>query len=383
MHKAYKFRIYPTQEQKVLINKTIGCARFVYNYFLALWEDTYKTTGKGLSYNKCSSMLYLLKEHYLWLTEVDSVSLQSSLENLADAYTRFFSKQNGKPQFKKKYNPIQSYTTKMTNNNIRIEGNKVKLPKLGYVKFAKSREVKGAIINATIKRSPTGKYYISILSDEAIEPLEKTGTSCGVDVGLKDFAVISDGTIYENPKYFRKLENKLAREQRKLSRRKEKAKQRGVKLSEAKNYQKQKVKVARLHEKVKNKRSDYLHKVSTEIVKNHDIIGMEDLQVKNMQKNGRLSKAISDVSWAQFKSMLEYKARWYGKELITVAKNFPSSQLCSTPGCNYKNKAVKELSVRTWQCPECHAIHNRDLNASRTLEAEALRLRTAGTAGIA
>jgi len=383
VYKAYKFRIYPTEEQKILINKTIGCTRFVYNHFFALWEDTYKTTGKGLSYNKCSAILPSLKKYHPWLEEVDSISLQSSIKSLQDAYNRFFAGQNGKPQFKKKYNLEQSYTTKLTNNNIRIEGNKVKLPKLGYVKFAKSREVNGKIVNVTVRRKPTGKYYISILVDEQIEPLEKTGSSCGVDVGLKDFAVVSDGTVYDNPKYFRKLEKKLAKEQRKLSRRKERAKQCGVKLSEAKNYQKQKLKVARLHEKIKNKRNDYLHKVSTEIVKNHDIIGMENLQVKNMQKNRNLSKAISDVSWSKFKGMVEYKAKWYGKELVTVAKNFPSSQLCSTPGCSYRNKAVKDLSIRTWQCPECGVTHDRDFNASKNLEVEAIRLQTAGTAGIA
>lgn len=266
---------------------------------------------------------------------------------------------------------MQSYTTKFTNNNIEVIGNKIKIPKLGLVKFAKSREVKGRIINATIRKSSTGKYFVSLLVEEELNPLSKTGSACGIDVGIKDFAVLSNGKNYENPKFFNKFQEKLAKEQRKLFR-KEKF---------SKNWYKQKVKVAKIHERITNTRDDYLHKLSTEIVKSHDIIGMEDLQVVNMLKNKRLSKSISDASWSKFKTMLTYKASWYEKNLVIISKKFPSSQLCSN--CGYKNKKVKVLSVRKWTCPKCSTIHSRDLNASKNIKHEAIKITTAGTAGIA
>lgn len=386
IHKAYKFRLYPNKEQSILINKTIGCSRYIYNHFLNQWNEVYKETGKGLSYGKCSAQLPILKkeEETKWLKEVDSIALQSSLRNLSDSFDRFFKKQTQFPRFKSKKNPVQSYTTKATNGNITVLEDRLKLPKLGMVRFAKSRKVEGRILNATIRRNPTGKYFVSLLVETEMNPIQKTGSFVGVDVGLKDFAILSDGTTYENPNFFRSLEKKLVREQRKLSRRKEQAFKDGRKLSESKNYQKQRIKVAKIHETIKNKRTDYLHKVSTEIVKNHDIIGIEDLLVKNMVLNRKLAKSISEVSWYQFRIMLEYKAKWYGKEIIAVARNFPSSQLCS--GCGYQNKAVKNLAVRKWLCPECHSNHDRDINASINLKQEALRIlasKTVGTTEIA
>lgn len=386
IHKAYQFRLYPNKEQSILINKTIGCSRFVYNHFLNQWNETYKETNKGLSYGKCSAQLPTLKkqEETEWLKEVDSIALQSSLRNLSDSFDRFFKKQNQYPRFKSKQNPVQSYTTKSTNGNIAVLGNQLKLPKLGFVRFAKSREVKGRILNATIRRNPAGKYFVSLLVETEADPIKKTGSSVGIDVGLKDFAVLSDGTIYKNPKFFRSLEKKLAREQRKLSRRKVQALKTGHQLSESKNYQKQRIKVAKIYETIKNKRMDYLHKISTEIVKNHDIIGIEDLLVKNMVLNRKLAKSISEVSWAVFRTLLEYKAKWYGKEVVAVARNFPSSQLCSE--CGYQNKAVKNLAVREWACPNCHTHHDRDLNASINLKQEAISLlasKTVGTTGLA
>ena len=372
-HKAYKFRIYPNKQQTILINKTIGSSRFVFNHFLHLWNESYSKTKKGLSYNTCSTMLPSMKksETYAWLKEVDSIALQSSIKNLEDSFNRFFKKQNKAPRFKSKKNPVQSYTTKSINNNIQIEGNKVKLPKLKWVKFANSREVKGRILNATISKRPSGKYFVSLLVEETIRELPKTESSVGIDLGIKDFAILDNGTIYNNNKFTYKMEQKLKREQRKLSRRQLQAKKKGINLFEAKNYQKQKIKVARLHEKVANQREDFLNKVSTEIIKNHDIICIEDLNVKGMLRNYKLSKSISDVSWSSFVTKLQYKADWYGKEIIKIDKWYSSSQICSSCGTN---SGKKTLDIRTWTC-KCGVKHDRDINASKNIKNEGLRIR--------
>jgi len=384
VHKGFKFRLYPTKEQEVLIAKTIGSSRFIFNHFLALWNETYKTTGKGLSYSKCSSQTTQLKRQFDWLKEVDAHALQSSLKDLADAFNRFFKQQNRVPRFKSKRNPVQSYKTNIEKNNqkpeVSIVGNKLKLPKLGWVRFANSREIQGRLLNATVRRMPSGKYFVSLLVECKVESYQQTGSVVGVDLGLTNFAIVSDGTTHNNPKHFKSIEKKLQKEQRILSRRMHLAIQQKRKLSEAKNYQKQRRKVARIYEKMSNARTDYLHKMSTQLVKNHDMIGLEDLAVSEMLQNKQLSKAISDVSWSVFRAMLTYKAAWYGKEIVVVARNYASSQLCST--CNHQHKAVKNLALRKWTCPSCDTHHDRDLNASLNLRKEALRL-TVGATGIA
>lgn len=374
--KAYQFRIYPTEEQEIFFAKTFGCVRKVYNLMLNDRKKAYEEVKNDPSKKMTFPTPAKYKKEFPFLKEVDSLALANAQLHLDKAYKNFFrDKSVGFPRFKSKKNPVQSYTTNNQKGTIALVGSKfIKVPKLkSLVRIKLHRQPKGMIKSATISRHSSGKYYISLLCKEEISELPKTNSAIGIDLGITDFAILSDGQKIDNNKFTSKMEKKLKREQRKLSRRALLAKKKGIPLSEAKNYQKQKRKVARLHEKVMNQRTDFLNKLSTEIIKNHDIICIEDLNVKGMLRNHKLARSISDVSWSSFVAKLQYKADWYGREIIKVNQWFPSSQICSE--CGHKD-GKKPLDIREWTCPICHTHHDRDINASINILIEGLRIQT-------
>ena len=362
MFKAFKYRLYPTVPQAEKINQNIGCARFVYNQLLDERIKVYKETKQ-----KSKKTYSVLKDEHDFLKKADSRALKNAQAHLNEAYDKFFKEPSaGFPKFKSKHKCRWSYTTDNNSDAVRFDGNRLKLPKIGYVKVVEHRQHEGRILNATISHERSGEYYASVLCEiEPTQVLPVTDKVVGIDLGLHDLLVYSDGAKVEAPKHFKKSEKKLAKIQRAFSRT-----QKG-----SNGHEKARLKVARCHQKIKNQRNDFLQKLSTKLIHENQVICLEDLSVKGMEQNKRLAKSVIDASFSKFVSMLEYKAEWYGRKIIKIDRFHPSTQLCSV--CGYKNESIKGLrglKVREWICPICGEVHDRDLNASRNILKEGLRI---------
>lgn len=360
IYKSFKFRIYPSNNQIIFLEKHFGCSRFVYNHFLKEKQDHYLNCGKTLNYNNCSKNLTDLKNNpdYKWLCEVNSQSLQQSLKNLESSYGNFFRKTSKFPKFKKKTH-TQSFSIPQ---KFKIDSNKLLIPKLKTgIPIVIDKPLEHEPKSASISKTPSNKYFVSILCEVPKKSKDKTGKSVGIDLGITNFIVTSDGTKIKNPNFNRKHKKTLAKAQKHLSR----------KTKGSKRQQKQRVKVARIHEKITNSRKDFQQKLSTKIVNEYDTIAVETLSVKNMVKNHNLAYSISDSGWSSFISMLEYKALWYGKKVIKIDRWYPSSKTCNN--CDYIVDKLP-LSVRKWKCPKCSCEHDRDINAAKNILRQGLNV---------
>jgi putative transposase len=361
--KAYKYRIYPTSEQSILLAKSFGSVRWFYNYALNLTSETYKATGKGLSRNDIINLLPSLKKEYEWLTEPPSQCLQQVALDLSSAFLNFFEKRAKYPNFKKKG---QKQSIRFP-QGIKLDGSDLNLPKLGKVYCKVSRLPSGKLKSVTVSLTSSGEYYAACLYDDGkgVPASSTDGKSLGIDMGITHYAITSDGTKHGNPKYYRKYETRLAKKQKLLSR-----KQKG-----SNNRNKARIKVAKVHNKITRCREDFLHKLSRKLVDKNQVIVVENLAVKNMVKNHKLAKSISDAGWGQLCTMLKYKAEWEGKTYIEVDRFFPSSKTCSN--CLHQVDNLG-LDIRSWQCPKCQILHDRDINAAMNIRDEGLRVLAGG-----
>ena len=374
MIKAHKIRIYPNKNQEIQFQKTFGCVRFYWNFLLNQKQTNYFGKKENPDFVEDKRTYAQLKklDEYVWLKEVEAQALSQTTRDLSKAYNNTFKSNFGFPKFKSKKHSKKSYRTSA---GIDINGRYFRNAKAGWVKMAEELRFKGKIMSVTISQSKSGKYFATFAVEVSKNQTYKqpNNEAVGIDLGLSHFCTTSAGDKIDNPNFYRNLEQRLAKEQRKLSRRYEVARKHNRKLSECKNYQKQKIKVARVHEKIANQRNNFLHRLSSKITDENQVICIEDLDVKGMVKNHQLAKSIADVSWSEFVRQLTYKSEWKNRTLIKVDRYFPSSQLCST--CHLNN-GKKELSVREWICSGCGAIHDRDINAS-------INIRTEGLSGIA
>ena len=366
--KAFKYRIYPNKKQQELIQKTFGCCRFVYNYYLNKRKKMYENDKTTFTYNMCSKDLTNLKKELEWLKEPDKDSLQKALKDLDMAYQKFFKEHSGYPKFKSKKNRYKSYRTSYTKTsaggNIMFIDKHIKLPKLGLVKVRDKQIPQGRILNATISQEPNGHYYCSLCcTDIEFEQYSKTNKNVGIDLGICDFAILSDGIKIENPQFYEQSENKLAKLQRELSR----------KTIGSARWENARLKVAKLQKHIANQRNDFLQKLTTTIVSNYDVIAIEDLDVKSMKETDSKirNKRVGDVSWSEFRRMLTYKSQWYSKDLSVIDRYYPSSQICHV--CGHRD-GKKTEDIRFWICPNCNSELDRDINASINILNEGLRI---------